>query len=406
MYTLAEFRDWRCPQRKARPHEETATEHLVATAMPPAGMPNECDCTLWATEEFLTLCATRYICPYMEILDVQLAVLFAIEKPAKESTEGPHNICLDAVSGPFLTQLWHLVCYDKNNGDKGNLENFLMWVRRCMRFRHLKLGSRRQMVRCGLATEQTLSEEDEQLWQENVELRADEVSECYGNFAQDFWRHDLTAEQKRNKRYMYSETQHGITNAQRSLLDVVLRIKLGNKKVALFIFQHGAPRMFLTPAHMLPREQLATEQRMRRRIEHLPEALAETLEWLTVLANNLKDDAAQHGPQKEHVLSQRRSERDPADEEELRRHRQRVAKVLHDIRIVTRLAAERDSGKRRFHDMDTDEQALLEEYDTGRLQKRKREYSHTRMAPFRGLAPGAASGSAGPGPFISQDRYQ
>ena len=122
--------------------------------------------------------------------------------------------------------------------------------------------------------------------------------------------------------------------------------------------------------------------------------------------HSLKDYAAQHGLQKEHVLSQRRSERDPADEEELRRHRQRVAKVLHDIRIVTRLAAERDSGKRRFHDMDTDEQALLEEYDTGRLQKRKREYSHTRMAPFRGLAPGAASGSAGPGPFISQDRYQ
>ena len=56
--------------------------------------------------------------------------------------------------------------------------------------------------------------------------------------------------------------------------------------------------------------------------------------------------------------------------------------------------------------MDTDEQALLEEYDTGRLQKRKREYAHTRMAPFRGLAPGAAAGSAGPGPFISQDRYQ
>ena len=48
----------------------------------------------------------------------------------------------------------------------------------------------------------------------------------------------------------------------------------------------------------------------------------------------------------------------------------------------------------------------MEEYDTGRLQKRKREYSHTCMVSFRGLAPGAASGSAGPGPFISQDRYQ
>ena len=56
--------------------------------------------------------------------------------------------------------------------------------------------------------------------------------------------------------------------------------------------------------------------------------------------------------------------------------------------------------------MDTDEQALLEEYDTGRLQKRIREYAHTRMAPFRGLAPVAAAGSAGPGPFISQDPYQ
>ena len=275
-----------------------------------------------------------------------------------------------------------------------------------MWFRHLKLGRRRQMVRCGFATEETLSEEDEQLWQENVELQADEVSECYQNFARDFLRHDLTAEQKRNKKYMYSETQHGITNAQGSLLDAVLRIKLGNKKVALFIFQHGAPRIFLTPAHMLPREQPATEQRMRRRIEHLPEALAETLVWLTALANSLKDYVAQHGFQKEHVLSQRRSERDPADEEELRRHRQRVAKVVHDIRSATMFAAERDSGKRRFHDMDTDEQALLEEYDTGRLQKRKCEYSHTRMAPFRELTPGAASGSAGPGPFISQDRYQ
>ena len=298
MYTLEEFRDWYGPQREPRPHEETATEHLVATAMPPAGMPIECDCILWATEEFLTLCATRYICPYMEILDVQLAVLFAIEKAVTEPAEEPRNRCLDAMSGPFLTQLWHLVCYDKNNADKGNLDNFLMWVSRCMWFRHMKLGSRRQILRCGFATEDTLTEEDEQLWQENVELQADEVSECYKDFARDFLRHDLTAEQRRNKKYMYSETQHGITNSQRSLLDAVLRIKLGNKKVALFIFQHGAPRIFLTPASMLPHKQPATEQRMRRRIADLPQALAETLVWLTALANSLKDYAAQHGLQK------------------------------------------------------------------------------------------------------------
>ena len=56
--------------------------------------------------------------------------------------------------------------------------------------------------------------------------------------------------------------------------------------------------------------------------------------------------------------------------------------------------------------MDADEQALLEDYDTGRLQKRKRECANTRMAPFRGLAPGAAAGSEGLGPSFSQDLDQ
>ena len=85
--------------------------------MPPDGIPLECDGLFWATEEFLTLCATRYIWPYMEIIDVQYAVLCAIEKAAKEKKEGPRFIGIDAVSGPFLSQLWHLVCYDKNNAD-------------------------------------------------------------------------------------------------------------------------------------------------------------------------------------------------------------------------------------------------------------------------------------------------
>ena len=54
------------------------------------------------------------------------------------------------------------------------------------------------------------------------------------------------------------------------------------------------------------------------------------------------------------------------------------------MRLGEALARQRDKGKRKFEDMDEDEQKILEDYDTGRAKRAKEENTITKMKPFRG----------------------
>eukprot|EP00969_Alexandrium_andersonii_P021417 936764-Alexandrium_andersonii.AAC.1 len=164
-----------------------------------------------------------------------------------------------------------------------------------MAVRRRKLQSRKGSP--GSATEQARLEDEEkeerQGWQHNVALGQDDVSSCYRELAETFLRSELRPEQQRDDKLRWRDSQAGLTTQQRGTFNAVLRNKLGDKKIAVFIFQHGAPRALMTPAHLLEGDSpRSLEQRMQQRIRHLPEALAEALVWLAAIAHSFREHAA------------------------------------------------------------------------------------------------------------------
>jgi hypothetical protein len=74
------------------------------------------------------------------------------------------------------------------------------------------------------------------------------------------------------------------------------------------------------------------------------------------------------------------------DKEERQRQQKRreaVQKTRDALRLGATLAQQRDNNKRSYDDMDTTEQQMLEDYDTGRTQIAKQSITPHRMKAFR-----------------------
>ena len=63
--------------------------------------------------------------------------------------------------------------------------------------------------------------------------------------------------------------------------------------------------------------------------------------------------------------------------------REALQKARHDARLGAILAKQRDDRKRSYDDMDAAEQKILEDYETGRAEKKKQRFTTPRLKPFR-----------------------
>ena len=72
----------------------------------------------------------------------------------------------------------------------------------------------------------------------------------------------------------------------------------------------------------------------------------------------------------------------------------RISSIRHiadQVSKAKKLAMDRDSGKRKWADISPGDKQLLEDYDTGKLQKRRKEILAPRNSPFRSrLSPSAS----------------
>ena len=212
---------------------------------------------------------------------------------------------------------------------------------------------------------------------EHVELNEEEVSLCYQRFGRTLITNSLLPHQKRDARYCLRNNFHGdthLTTFQRTFIDNLLRKFLGDKKVAILIWQHGLPSIPDTP--------LVWRQEKDHR-EHylgmLQSSLKNCLQWYTALAKEIVVHKTQPGFDSHQSGSSLNK-----DERELcRKRRAALQKAQDALRRGADLARQRDVGKRSYDDMDHDEQDVLEDFETGRIKKAKQHLTIPKMKPFR-----------------------
>ena len=91
------------------------------------------------------------------------------------------------------------------------------------------------------------------------------------------------------------------------------------------------------------------------------------------------------------MLGARPENLSPAQRQERQSHKASIRKVADEFSHAKILAKDRDDGKRAFDDMSVADQLLLEDFDTGRLHKRRREIVGDRLPSFRSQMPSASA---------------
>ena len=126
---------------------------------------------------------------------------------------------------------------------------------------------------------------------ERVELDKNDVSSCYQRFGRNLIKHDLLPHQKKDKRYWLRNKFDGDTHLsgfQRSFVDSMLRKALGDKKVAMLIWQHGLPRLADLPFTAGPTSWVLD-------MGMLQSSLDECILWYISLANHFATHQSQEG---------------------------------------------------------------------------------------------------------------
>ena len=211
---------------------------------------------------------------------------------------------------------------------------------------------------------------------ERAQLTEDEVSSCYQRFGRYLITHDLLEHQKQDDRYRLrnkSADDTHLSGFQRSFVDNMLRKFLGDKRVALVIWQHGLPSIVT--------KRQAHTYGLSSKFDNgmLQSSLDECLRWYVALANDIVSHQTQEGFDGQRSASS-------LDREERQRQqtrRQALQKAREAVRLGATLAEQRDGSKRSYDDMDEAEQKTLEDHDTGRTKKAKQGFAIPKMKPFR-----------------------
>ena len=215
-------------------------------------------------------------------------------------------------------KIWDVVNYDKQGVPKEH--SFVDWCRRIALHR----------------TEGTATNS-----------AATEHNDPYKRMIKDIFANDLTPQQKNTRKYKLREGA-SITTEQRSLVNVILRKNLGDARIALFILANGIPTALDAPRD--------TQSLEREAIEPM---LNELMIWHCRLLRQLV--MRQDDPNT--IIARKLSDLNQRDWQAERR-----------VRKWTLQQEVRDAKRKRLHQMSATEQRVLEEYETGKLQKRHDGY--------------------------------
>ena len=185
---------------------------------------------------------------------------------------------------------------------------------------------------------------------------ATEHDDPFKKLVKDIFASELTAEQKKNRKYKLPEAT-SITTEQRSFVNVILRKNLGDHRVAFYILEHGLPTLLDAP--------LGRRREPKVKREEVDSMLEELMKWHVSLLKWL--DNRQNNPN--YIVAQMLS--DPNEKEWQVDRRRRKSELEQQLRKGKYLAHLRDTKTKRYRDMSPTEQYILHEYETGRLQKRR-----------------------------------
>ena len=219
---------------------------------------------------------------------------------------------------------------------------------------------------------------------ERVELDQEDVAWCYRQFGRILLTHDLLPHQMTEQKYRLRNNFEGDTHlskCQRSFTDSMLRKVLGEKRVAFLIWQHGLPSIAdMGHATDRPGRGHATERPRRGHdMDMLQRRLDECLQWYVSLANHI----AKHQTQEGFAACVAASSLDKQERQRQQTRRQALQKLRNDERRGALLVQERESCKRSFDEMNTDEQTILEDFETGRTKRAKTRSTTPKLKPFR-----------------------
>ena len=185
---------------------------------------------------------------------------------------------------------------------------------------------------------------------------ATEHDEPFKKLIKDIFANELTSEQKKKRKYKLPKAT-SITTEQRSFVNVILRKNLGDHRVAFYILEHGLPTLLDAP--------LGRRREPKVKREEVDSMLEELMKWHVSLLKWL--DNRQNNPN--YIVARMLS--DPNEKEWQVDRRRRKSELEQQLRKGKYLAHLRDTKTKRYHDMSATEQRILEEYDTGKLQKRR-----------------------------------
>ncbi len=211
---------------------------------------------LWMSQDFL---------PTIPFHEIHHAVLGAVIKCGDTVTGGAFGL-LHTASVAKLSKLIDIMMLHKNGSPK-DANQTLAFMRSCAAIRDTML----QSVSRYNATER-------------VELDTNDVLSCYQRYGRNLIKQKLLAHLKNHKRYWLQNKIDGDTHLsgfQRSFVDSMLRRALGDKKVAMLIWQHGLPRLADLPVQCS--------------MGMLQSSLDECILWYISLANHLAAHQSQEG---------------------------------------------------------------------------------------------------------------
>ena len=258
------------PQASA-PEYDVLLEEFHASRPPTPGLPPHdlekiAALLLWMSQDFQ---------PKLCKKDIHHAVLEAVSKCADAPTGGTPGL-LHTTSAAKLSQIIDITMLHKNGSPK-DANQTLAFMRSCAAIRDTML----QSVSRYNATE-------------HVELDTNDVLSCYQRYGRNLIKQKLLAHLKNHKidgdTHKNRWFQHKIdgdthlSGFQRSFVDSMLRKHLGDKKVAMLIWQHGLPRLADLP---VPRRLLDMGM--------LQSSLDECILWYISLANHFATHQSQEG---------------------------------------------------------------------------------------------------------------
>ena len=272
---------------------------------------------------------SRFEVKYDEIEDMIFEKLLDwLENPREDASYGNSEL-------EVHDKLWSVMKTDKDGAPKEH--SFVDWCRK------IALHRKEFIAAKNAATEHA------DIAANNA---ATEHADPFRIMVKDIFANELTAEQKNNPKYKLRENAT-IPQPLRSLVQVILRKNLGDAKVASFIFECGIPTVLDADllSHPLQRANMETI------LEELMMWHASLLQWL---------DKRQNHPNT--IIARKLS--DPNEKLWQAYRRRRKLQLEQNLRKGAYLALLRDTNVKRSRDMSAIEQRVLEEYDTGKLQKR------------------------------------